>query len=105
MEKGSIVFFKPTRFEDCMKCINYIKEDKILHINLGDLDSEKSQRVLDFISGAIHIQEGIILNPGEKIYCSIPKTVKYELNYKEAPKTLLDRRVDEEEEIIPKYKK
>ena len=64
-----------------------------------DLDSEKSQRVLDFISGAVHIQEGQVINPGDKIYCSIPKNKSYELDYKD----LSNPRFDEEEEIIPRY--
>lgn len=94
-----IVFLKPLKFEDCIKCIEYIKAEKIVHINLVELDSEKSQRVLDFISGAIHIQEGQIINPAEKIYCSIPKNKSYQLDYKEVSSA----RFDEEEEIIPRY--
>ena len=68
-----IVFFKPTRFEDCMKCIEYIKKDKIVHVNLFGLESDVQQRILDFLSGAIFIQEGKIINPGEKVFCTIPK--------------------------------
>ena len=30
----NIVFVKPTKFEDCMKCIEHIKKDRIVHINL-----------------------------------------------------------------------
>ncbi|MGL4905027.1 MAG: cell division protein SepF, partial [Cetobacterium sp.] len=72
-------------------------------INLFDLDSEKSQRILDFISGAVHIQEGQIINPGDKIYCSIPKNRSYQLDYKEVTNSITNPRFDEEEEIIPIY--
>lgn len=99
MGELDIVFLKPRRFEDCVKCIEYIKADKIVHVNLVDLDADKSQRVLDFISGAVHIQDGQIINPAEKIYCSIPKNKKYQLDYKEVS----SQRFDEEEEIIPRY--
>lgn len=98
-----MIFLKPLRFEDCVRCIDYIKEDKIVHINLTALDSDKSQRVLDFISGAVHIQEGQIINPGEKIYCSIPKARTYKIEYRE-PNNIASSRFDEEEEIVPKYK-
>lgn len=103
MSEYDIVFLKPTRFEDCLRCVEYIKSEKILHINLSELDSDKSQRVLDFISGAVHIQEGQIINPGEKIYCSIPKNKNYKLDYKETINTTSKNRYDEEEEIIPRY--
>ncbi|MBC2851459.1 cell division protein SepF [Cetobacterium sp. 8H] len=105
MADYDIVFLKPTRFEDCLKCVEYIKIDKIVHLNLSDLDSEKSQRILDFISGAVHIQEGQIINPGEKIYCSIPKNKSYQLDYKERSNNSTSHRFDEEEEIIPRYNK
>lgn len=100
-----IVFFKPIKFEDCMKCVEYIREEKIVHINLCDLDAENSQRILDFISGAVYIQEGQIVNPGEKVFCSIPKDKKYLMDYKEKVPSVLDSRYDEEEEIIPQYRK
>ena len=76
-----IVFFKPTRFEDCMKCIEYIKKDKIVHVNLFGLESDVQQRILDFLSGAIFIQEGKIINPGEKsiLYNSKNKRVLHGL--------------------------
>ena len=37
MEKEyDIVFIKPSKFEDCTKCVEYIKQEKIVHINLFD---------------------------------------------------------------------
>ena len=47
MEKDfDIVFVKPKKYEDCKKCVEYIKRDKIVHINLMDLDGKESQRIL-----------------------------------------------------------
>ena len=97
-----IVFFKPTRFEDCMKCIEYIKKDKIVHVNLFGLESDVQQRILDFLSGAIFIQEGKIINRGEKGFSTIPKTKEYYMDY--VDKSKVSQRYDEEEEIIPIYK-
>lgn len=97
-----IVFFKPAKFEDCKKCIEYIKKDKIVHINLFGLEAELQQRILDFLSGAIFIQEGKIINPGEKVFCSIPKSKEYYMDY--ADKSKVNQKYDEEEEIIPNYK-
>ena len=67
-----IVFLKPTKFEDCMICAGYIKADKIVNMNLSQLDDNDSRRVLDYIAGAIFITKAEIVNVGNKIFCSIP---------------------------------
>ena len=67
-----IVFLKPTKFEDCVICANYIKEDNIVNMNLSQLDDNESRRVLDYIAGAIFITKAEIVNVGNKIFCSIP---------------------------------
>ena len=68
----AIVFLKPTKFEDCVICADYIKEDKIVNMNLSQLDDNDSRRVLDYIAGAIFITKAEIVNVGNKIFCSIP---------------------------------
>ena len=67
-----IVFLKPTKFEYCVICAGYIKEDKIVNMNLSQLDDSDSRRVLDYIAGAIFITKAEIVNVGNKIFCSIP---------------------------------
>ena len=67
-----IVFLKPTKFEDCVICADYIKEEKIVNMNLSQLDDNDSRRVLDYIAGAIFITKAEIVNVGNKIFCSIP---------------------------------
>ena len=67
-----IVFLKPTKFEDCVICADYIREDKIVNMNLSQLDDNDSRRVLDYIAGAIFITKAEIVNVGNKIFCSIP---------------------------------
>lgn len=105
MINEDIIFIKPKRFEDSIGYIEYIKANKIIHINLAELDSEKSQRILDFISGAVHIQEGVVINPADKIYCVIPKNTGYKLEYREVSKNITNPSFDEVEEIIPRYKR
>ena len=67
-----IVFLKPKKCEDCVICAGYIKEDKIVNMNLSQLDDNDSRRVLDYIAGAIFITKAEIVNVGNKIFCSIP---------------------------------
>ena len=66
-----IVFLKPTKFEDCVVCANYIKEDKIVNMNLSQLDDNDSRRILDYIAGAIFITKAEIVNVGNKIISNI----------------------------------
>ena len=72
-----IVFLKPTKFEDWVVCVNYIKEDKIVNMNLSQLDDNDSRRILDYIAGAIFITKAEIVNVGNKIFCSIPSNKNF----------------------------
>lgn len=103
MENYDIIFFKPEKFEDSMKCIDYIKQDKIVHVNLFGLEADVQQRILDFLSGAIFIQEGHIIKPGEQVFCTIPKTIKHLISYPTKEKISAFSTQNEEEEIIPSY--
>jgi len=87
-----IVFLKPTKFEDCVVCANYIKEDKIVNMNLSQLDDNESRRVLDYIAGAIFITKAEIVNVGNKIFCSIPSNKNF-LNE-------MNREISHEEEEV-----
>lgn len=98
-----IVFLNPVKFEDCMKYVEYIKNNKILHINLSEVEEVLKQRILDFISGAVFIQEGKIINPGKDMYCSLPKNCNYYLEKDKKIKDESNGLYDEEPEIIPKY--
>ena len=99
IENADIIFVKPEKFEDCVKCVGYIKADKIVTINLSQLDDKDSRRVLDYITGAIYITGAEIVNVGNKIFCSIPKGKEY-LNDSQK-----ENSYNEEEEIIPTFKR
>lgn len=99
IENADIVFVKPEKFEDCVKCAGYIKDDKIVCINLSQLDDKDSRRVLDYITGAIYITAAEIVNVGNKIFCSIPSGKTY------VNDTQRENSYNEEEEIIPSFKR
>ena len=102
-----IIFIKPKSFEDSKRMVNYIVEDKILHINLTSSDKKMYQRVLDFISGAVYLKDAKLLNPSEKIFVSIPKDITYSYDsdsiVKNTKSGMVDLRYDEEEEIKPTF--
>lgn len=99
ISKVEVVFVKPVRFEDCVNVARYIKEDKIVNMNLSQLDDKDSRRVLDYISGAIFITRAEIVNVGNKVFCSIPKGKEY-LNETQK-ETRGSSTEEEEEEIVP----
>lgn len=100
-----IAFFKPKRFEECLKYIEYIKAQKYVHINLSDVNDSVKRRILDFLNGALFIQEGQILYLGENTICTIPKTGKYFLEYENVELKKEFDTYDEEEEIVPMFSK
>lgn len=104
---SDIIFIKPKSFEDSKRIVNYIVEDKILHINLTSSDKKMYQRVLDFISGAVYLKDAKLLNPAENIYLSIPKETSFswgeEGGENKSKVNLVDLRYDEEEEIKPVF--
>jgi cell division inhibitor SepF len=102
---NDIIFIKPNSFEDTKRIVDYIIEDKILHINLTSSDKKTHQRVLDFISGAMYLKEAKLLNPAEKIFLSIPKEVTFQYDGEDerdsSKNGVVDLRYNEEEEIKP----
>ena len=95
-----IVFLKPSKFEDCVICAKYIKEDKIVNMNLSQLDDKDSRRVLDYVAGAIFITKADIINVGNTIFCSVPADKSF-LNETDR-ESVRDRDYETEEEIIRK---
>lgn len=93
-----IVFLKPSKFEDCVICAKYIKEDKIVNMNLSQLDDKDSRRVLDYVAGAIFITKADIVNVGNRIFCSVPADKSF-LNETDR-ESVRDRDYETEEEII-----
>lgn len=98
MEKGlDIVFLKPKRFEDCDLCVNYVGEEKIVHINLKNLNDRDARRVYDYVSGAVYVKEAKVIDVEEGIMCCIPKNKVSRLEYD----TVNPHRNNQAEEIIP----
>lgn len=76
-ENMDIVFIKPLKFEDCVKCAKYIKESKIISINLSELEEKDSRRMLDYISGAVSITDYQIVKVSNEIFSAIPGNIKF----------------------------
>lgn len=101
-EKMDIVFIKPKKFEEIINYMEYINNEIILHLNVTDLDKEVSQRVVDFISGAAYAKDAQVLTLGNGVFCILPHSKEFKIEYKSAYSgSIIDTRDNEEEEIRP----
>ena len=69
------IFVKPTRFEESKKVANYINQNKIVTVNLEDVNNAIAQRIIDFLSGAMSVKEAQFVEVSKRIYVSIPKKI------------------------------
>ncbi len=64
------------KFEDAKKIAEYIRNDKIVTLNIEELDKETAQRIIDFLSGAMSIKEASFVEISKCVYVSVPKNQK-----------------------------
>lgn len=69
------IIIKPEKFEDCKKIATYIKSNKTVTLNLENLNKEKAQRIIDFLSGAMSVKEAKFMEISKFVYVSVPKDI------------------------------
>ncbi len=72
---ASMVVMEPKSFEDALTIVRELKLNKSVIVNLHLLDSEQSQRIVDFLSGATHALEGNQERISESIFIFAPASV------------------------------
>jgi cell division inhibitor SepF len=55
---NEIITIEPRSFDDAATIVQYLKDRKIVMLNLHLLDKEQSQRTIDFVCGASHALNG-----------------------------------------------
>ncbi|MGL6063945.1 MAG: cell division protein SepF [Fusobacteriaceae bacterium] len=95
-ENCQTVFIDPKSFGDCKKIANYIKQDRMVTLNLEYLDLETAQRMLDFLMGAMLVKGASFIEISKKVYTAVPKSVKVHYDGKKTinNKTYMDIRED-----------
>lgn len=58
--ESNIIMVEPKNHSDMRKVIDYLKQGQTVAVNLGNISTEDSQRILDFFSGAIYGLDGSI---------------------------------------------
>ena len=69
------VIYSPKSYVDIKKMIDFIKNGQPVIVNLATLKSEKAQRILDFMSGAIYALNGKSHRITKSIYLITPNGV------------------------------
>ncbi len=90
-ENCNTVFVNPKSFAECRKIADYIKSDKIVTLNLENIEHKDAQRILDFLSGAITIKEAKWIPISKNVFTSVPKNVSFFYDGKSNPKSFFTR--------------
>ena len=77
LSKGGneVVVVEPRSFDDAATIVQYLKDRKIVMLNLHLLDKEQSQRTIDFICGASQALNGNPKKVGDLVFVFAPSNV------------------------------
>lgn len=75
LTQSEVMIIEPKSFEDALEMVQSLRDRRAVIMNMKALDAEKSQRLLDFVSGATHALEGHQKQIGEGIFLFSPSNV------------------------------
>jgi len=73
MPGPSLVHLKPLTIDDTLDVPEYLKQRKIVHVNMQETPGADGQRIADFISGIACALNGTVNKLGEKLYVVMPE--------------------------------
>lgn len=76
INENQTIFVEPKNYSECKKIANYIKEDKIVTVNLEYVDGGTAQRIIDFLSGALSIKGANFITVSKRVYVAVPKNME-----------------------------
>ena len=80
---SKIVIAAPKNIEDASHVCELLKANSAVAINLEDVDTKDSQRIMDFIAGVTHAVNGDITQVSNRIFIASPKSVEVTEQLKE----------------------
>jgi FtsZ-interacting cell division protein YlmF len=72
---SQVIVIEPRTFDDALEVVSHLKARKAAILNLHMLDTNQSQRVVDFLSGATHAIEGHQQRIGDGVFIFTPNNV------------------------------
>lgn len=107
---NEVIFFKPENILDCTKLGDWIFNEKIIVLDFEGIDLKLSQRIIDFVSGALYVTGATMVEMGKHVQCCVPNNYVAVIDipgYQSGNEIFLgenEYRKNEVEEIKPKYK-
>ena len=77
----NVMVYEPQNADDVQTLIDFLKGKEPAIINLDDVDDEISQRVLDFVSGAVYALSGSVHRIASNIFLLSPEGVEITIPY------------------------
>jgi len=82
--QSEVVVIEPRSFDEALDIVEELRCRRSVILNLQYLDSEQSQRVVDFLSGATHALEGHQQRVGQGVFVFAPNNFTINAESKEA---------------------
>lgn len=75
LTQSEVMIIEPKSFQDALEMVQSLREHHSVIMNMKELDADKAQRLLDFVSGAAHALDGHQKQIGEGIFLFSPSNV------------------------------
>ena len=76
--QARMVITQPTEFEEAEKICDLLRERKSIIINLEYVNKDVARRIIDVLSGAVHVLDGNMQKISNSIFVVVP--YNYELS-------------------------
>lgn len=84
--QARMVITQPTDFEEAEKICDLLREKKSIIINLEYVNKDVARRIIDVISGAVHVLDGEMQKISNSIFVVAPYNYEISNNLKEEAK-------------------
>ena len=73
-----VLFYNPEKYEEVKNIVKSLKNHNVVIVNLENSENELSQKILDFISGAVFGLNASTHKIGKNVFLFAPKDIKIE---------------------------
>ena len=71
-KKLSVILLSPNNFNDSIRISDELKKNKIVIVNLEEIEFEEARKILDFVSGTVYALGGSVNKISSKIFIFAP---------------------------------
>lgn len=71
-----VLFYRPNKFEEAKSVVKNLKDHNVVIVNLENSKKELSQKILDFVSGAVYGLNGNTHKIGKNVFIFAPKNIE-----------------------------